>query len=100
MYLSDTLSRAVLQQNKQQENKSDFLVFQLRREMEQDAEIEEEIMEKNLFVTDQRLIIIKEATARDPEMQSIGKHHDVRVGPKTKKMLRCAYNSTGHTVMN
>ena len=39
--------------------------------MEQDAGIEEENMEKNLFVTDQKLIKIKEAMVCDPEMQAL-----------------------------
>ena len=87
MFISDTLSRAALPLQKQLENKSDYLVFQLREESELDAEIEKENMEQNLFVTDQRLCRIREATAEDPEMQTLacivmkGWPHDKRDVP-------------------
>ena len=87
MFISDTLSRAALPLQKQLENKSDYLVFQLREESELDAEIEKENMEQNLFVTDQRLCRIREATAEDPEMHTLacivmkGWPHDKRDVP-------------------
>ena len=40
MFISDTLSRAALPLNMQLENKSDYIVFQLREELELDAELE------------------------------------------------------------
>ena len=84
MFISDTLSRAALPLTEQLKDKSEYLVFQLKEEFALNAEIESDDMESDVFVTDQRLCKIREATSNDPMISS---YCDERMASRQK---RCA----------
>ena len=84
MFISDTLSRAALPLTEQLKDKSEYLVFQLKEEFALNAEIESDDMESDVFVTDQRLCKIREATSNDPMMQTLA-HIVMKGWPQDKR---------------
>ena len=66
MHISDTLSRATLPISSRDNSTPNYLVFQLKREEDTRAELENVCMKDDLFVTDERLNGIRRHTKTDP----------------------------------
>lgn len=73
MFISDTLSRAALPLTEQIKDKSQYIVFRLNEESALNDEIATDNMEQDVYVTDQRLSSIREATSDDPVMQTLAR---------------------------
>jgi len=70
-------------------DKSDFLVFRLNEELAENAELESDNMESDVFVTDQRLYMLHEAMLIDPEMQTLARMVMKRWPRDKREVPRC-----------
>ena len=71
MHISDTLSRATLPISSRDNSTPNYLVFQLKREEDTRAELENVCMKDDLFVTDERLNGIRRHTKTDSTLQTL-----------------------------
>lgn len=71
MHISDTLSRASLPIPEIKEGLQNYQIFQINEETKKRKAVEERDMEDSLFVTDQRLGKIRQATATDDSLQNL-----------------------------
>jgi len=71
MHISDTLSRASLPIPEIKEGLQNYQIFQINEETKKRKAVEERDMEDSLFVTDQRLGKILQATATDDSLQNL-----------------------------
>ena len=71
MFISDTLSRAALPLRRTQADTLDYLIFQVHQEERFRQEVEETNLEEATFVTDQRLVQIRQETNMDASLQTL-----------------------------
>ena len=71
MHISDMLSRATLPISNRDNSTPNYLVFQLKREEDTRAELENVCMKDDLFVTDERLNGIRRHTKTDSTLQTL-----------------------------
>ena len=71
MFISDTLSRAALPLRRTQTDTPDYVIFQVQEEERFRQEVEETNLEEATFVTDQRLVQIRQETNKDASLQTL-----------------------------